>query len=102
MAHGVIWPSVVSPNSPPPHAGFSKTSAGMFKHLTLRRLFAVIDLETTGTNPQTERIVELSVLKIAEDGGRDHWTQRINPGISIPAEASAVHGIADIDVADKP
>lgn len=74
----------------------------MFKNLTLDRPFAVIDLETTGTDPQTDRIVELSVLKFLPAGDREHKTRRMNPGIPIPAAATAVHGITDADVASEP
>ena len=45
----------------------------MFKHLTLTRPLAVIDLETTGTDPQTDRIVEVSVLKVYPDGVTRAW-----------------------------
>jgi DNA polymerase-3 subunit epsilon len=74
----------------------------MLKHLALTRPLAVIDLETTGTNPLFDRIVEASVLKLFPDGERQHLTRRLNPGVPIPAEASAVHGIVDADVAHEP
>jgi DNA polymerase III subunit epsilon len=74
----------------------------MFTNLALERPLAVIDVETTGTNPQVDRIVEISVLKVYPSGERQQRTRRINPGIPIPAEASAVHGIKDADVADQP
>lgn len=74
----------------------------MFKNLALTRSLAVLDLETTGVNPQTDRIVEVSVLKILPDGEKRHVTRRLNPGIPIPAEASEVHGISDADVASEP
>jgi DNA polymerase-3 subunit epsilon len=74
----------------------------MFKHLTLSRPLAVIDLETTGISPQNDRVVELSVLKILPSGKTKHLTRRVNPGIPIPAEATAIHGITDADVANEP
>lgn len=74
----------------------------MFAHLTLERPLAIIDLETTGTNPQQDRIVELSVLKVTPSGRREQTTWRVKPGVPIPAEASAVHGIFDADVAGEP
>lgn len=74
----------------------------MFKNLTLERPLAVFDLETTGTDVKVDRIVEISVLKIHPDGSRDHRTRRLNPTVPIPAEASAIHGISDADVADAP
>jgi DNA polymerase-3 subunit epsilon len=74
----------------------------MFNYLVLHKPLAILDLETTGTEPQTDRIVEISVLKALPDGRQRHRNQRINPGIPIPAAATDVHGIADADVADEP
>lgn len=65
--------------------------------LGLPRIIA-IDLETTGTDPATARIVEIALVD--PDGTRR--VRRINPGIPIPPEATAVHGITDADVADCP
>jgi DNA polymerase-3 subunit epsilon len=74
----------------------------MFKNLPLEKPLAVLDLETTGTDPQKDRIVEVGVLKIAPDGRQERRTWRINPGMPIPAEATAIHGISDADVAAAP
>jgi DNA polymerase III subunit epsilon len=74
----------------------------MLRNLALERPLAVIDLETTGTDTQNDRIVELSVLKIMPDGQRIHRTHRLNPGIPIPEAATEVHGIRDAGVTDKP
>ena len=74
----------------------------MFKHLILEKPIVFIDAETTGLKPYSDRIVELSVLKIAPDGTQEYRNHRINPGIPIPAEASAIHGITNDDVANKP
>src|SRR4051812_24405246 len=74
----------------------------MLKNIALTRPLAVIDIETTGTDPDTDRIVEISVLRIMPDGERAHRTRRLNPGVPIPAGATAVHGITDAEVADEP
>lgn len=74
----------------------------MLTNLDLQRPLAVLDLETTGTDPQTDRIVEISVLRLGPGGRQDLRTQRVNPGRPIPAEASAVHGITDAEVAAMP
>jgi DNA polymerase-3 subunit epsilon len=74
----------------------------MFKHLVLQKPLAFIDLETTGIDPQVARIVEISVLIVDPDTRRLHRTYRINPGVPIPPEATAVHGITDADVAQEP
>ena len=60
------------------------------------------DLETTGTNIATDRIVEISVVKVMPDGEQIVRTRRINPEMPIPAEATAVHHITDEDVKDCP
>ena len=67
----------------------------MLKHIALERPLAVIDLETTGVDPKCDRIIEVSVLKLAPGGEADHRTRRVNPGVPIPPEATAVHGITD-------
>lgn len=74
----------------------------MLKNLVLDRPLAVLDLETTGTDPVSDRICEISVLKLHVAGEFVLKTCRINPGIPIPPTATAVHGITDADVADKP
>lgn len=63
---------------------------------------AFIDLETTGINVSKDRIVEISILKLMEDGQKHVKTRRINPEMPIPKEASEVHGIYDEDVQDEP
>lgn len=74
----------------------------MLKSIKLDRPLAVIDLETTGTDCKIDRIIEISVLKLLPGGGQDHRTRRVNPGVPIPPEATAIHGISDDDVADCP
>jgi DNA polymerase-3 subunit epsilon len=70
--------------------------------LSLTRPLAFFDLETTGTDPTTDRIVEIAVLRLQPDGGREARSRRLNPERPIPAEATAVHGIRDEDVRDAP
>ncbi len=70
--------------------------------LNLTRPLVFFDLETTGTNITHDRIVEISIIKVMPDGTDTERTRRINPGIPIPAEATAVHHITDADVADEP
>ena len=70
--------------------------------LSLTRPLVFFDLETTGVNISQDRIVELSFVKQLPDGGTESRTWRINPGIPIPAQATAVHHISNADVADCP
>ena len=74
----------------------------MLKNLRLERPIAFIDVETTGLNPYSDRIVELSILKIHPDSGEEYKSHRIKPGIPIPASATAIHGITDADVESEP
>ena len=70
--------------------------------LNLTRPLVFFDLETTGVNVGTDKIVEISMLKVMPDQTTVLRTELINPGIPIPPEVSKIHGIYDKDVADKP
>lgn len=70
--------------------------------LSLTRPIVFFDIEATGLNIATDRIVELCLLKIYPDGSEEAFTQRFNPGIHISEEATAVNGIKDEDVAKSP
>ena len=71
-------------------------------NLNLKRPIAFIDLETTGINVSSDRIVEFSVLKISPNGKEEWMSTRINPEMPIPPKTTAIHGIKDEDVADAP
>ncbi len=70
--------------------------------LTLKNPMVFFDLETTGVNVASDRIVEISWLKIQPDGRESKQTQLVNPTILIDPRAIAIHGITDEDVKDKP
>ena len=70
--------------------------------LNLKNPLVFFDLETTGTNVATDRIVEISYLKVMPNGEERSKTYRVNPEMHIPESVSAVHGIKDEDVADCP
>lgn len=70
--------------------------------LNLKRPIVFFDLETTGLDIVKDRIVEIALLKVSPDGTEELFRSLVNPQISIPPEVSAVHGITDADVADKP
>jgi DNA polymerase III subunit epsilon len=78
------------------------TASPVLKNITLTRPLAILDLETTGTDPKECRIVEVSILKLGPDGAQDMRTRRVNPGIPIPESATAIHGITDAMVANCP
>ncbi|MBN2167070.1 MAG: 3'-5' exonuclease [Marinilabiliaceae bacterium] len=70
--------------------------------LNLKNPIVFFDLETTGINITTDRIVEISILKINIDGSKEEKTLRINPEMPIPPKVTKIHGITDADVADCP
>lgn len=70
--------------------------------LKIKRPIAFLDLETTGIKVATDRIVEISIVKIHPDGRKEVKTRRVNPEIPIPIETSEIHGIYDEDVKDEP
>jgi DNA polymerase III subunit epsilon len=70
--------------------------------LTLKRPIIFFDLETTGTDNAKDRIVEYAFVKISPDGKKEKNVKRINPGMPIPAEVTAIHGISDEDVKNAP
>lgn len=71
-------------------------------NIKLKKPIVFFDLETTGINPATDRIVEISILKVFPNGNETIKTFLINPEINIPSEASAIHGITNDDVKDAP
>jgi DNA polymerase-3 subunit epsilon len=70
--------------------------------LELSKPLAFFDLETTGTNVSSDRIVEIGIVKLMPNGDRLTYSKRVNPGITIPRESSAIHGIYDADVEQSP
>ncbi len=70
--------------------------------LNLKNPIVFFDLETTGTNINTDRIVEICYLKVYPNGNEESKTMRINPEMHIPEASTAIHGITDEDVADCP
>lgn len=77
--------------------------AGNAFKMKINKPIAFFDLETTGVNVSTDRIVEISIVRVSPpDEKVEVKTFRVNPGMSIPDQSSAIHGIYDKDVADKP
>ena len=70
--------------------------------LNLKNPIVFFDIESTGLNVATDRIVEISIVKINPDGSEEIKTRRINPTIPISPEAQKVHGISDEDVKNEP
>lgn len=70
--------------------------------LNLKNPIVFFDLETTGTNPATDRIVEICYLKVQPNGKEEAKTILVNPDMSIPESATAIHGITNEKVANCP
>lgn len=64
--------------------------------------YVFIDFETTGIRPLVDKVVEVGVARFERGQFAASCQSLINPGMAIPEEASAIHGIRDADVVDKP
>jgi DNA polymerase-3 subunit epsilon len=71
-------------------------------NVNLLRPIVFLDLETTGLNLAADRIVEIALLKVDQEGKKVVKRKLINPEKPIPAEVSAIHGITDDMVRDAP
>lgn len=69
--------------------------------LKLYRPICFFDIEATGINIGKDRIIEISILKIFPNGNKENKTWLIYPGIPIPPQSTAIHGIKDEDVTGK-
>lgn len=70
--------------------------------LKLNKPLIVFDLETTGINVSHDRIIDLYMVKIMPDGNETHLHLMLNPGIPIPQQSTAIHGITDDMVKESP
>lgn len=70
--------------------------------LNLKKPMVFFDLETTGVNIAKDRIVEISILKVFQNGNKESKTWLVNPEMEIPAEVSAIHGITNERVVTEP
>jgi DNA polymerase-3 subunit epsilon len=71
-------------------------------NLKLERPLAIFDLEATGLNITSDRIVEIAIIRIDPDGKKMTYERCINPEMEISKEATEVHGISNEDVANAP
>ncbi len=63
---------------------------------------ALLDVETTGRDASVDRVVEIGIVVARHGAVTARYNWLINPGVPIPAEVSAIHGIKDEDVKDSP
>ena len=71
-------------------------------NLKLIRPLVVFDIESTGVSPRKDRIIELAAIKLMPDGEEISKCWLMNPGVPIPPETTAIHGISDEIVKDCP
>lgn len=63
---------------------------------------AVIDVETTGLDATTDRVMEIAIIRFEDGEVVDRYGQLVHPGIPIPEESTRITGIKDEDVEDAP
>lgn len=74
----------------------------VMRTLHLERPLAMLDIESTGTNPRADRIIDLAVIKLLPGGTREVRIWALDPETPIPRESTAIHGISDADVVGRP
>ena len=79
-----------------------RISSEIHKKLKTERPVCFIDVETTGVNPETDRILELSIVKVHLDGSLESKTKRFNPEMPIHPDATVINGITDEMVVNEP
>lgn len=70
--------------------------------MKLEKSIIYFDIESTGVETDSARIIELACIKFNTDGSKEEKTILVNPNIPIPIEASSVHNITNEMVKDKP
>jgi len=71
-------------------------------NLKLDRPLVVFDIESTGTSPRADRIIDIAAIRLWPDGTHTEHYFRLHPTIPIPPETTAIHGIGDADVRGFP
>jgi len=72
-----------------------------------KRGYAALDVETTGLEAFRDRVIEIGIVLFSYDAEgalieERVWDSLVNPGIPIPASATAIHGITDLDISAAP
>lgn len=64
--------------------------------------FVSVDVETTGRDPETDRVTEIGIVRFERGQIAERWGSLVNPGVPIPAEVVEITNITDEMVRDKP
>ncbi|MDA3900881.1 MAG: exonuclease domain-containing protein [Spirochaetes bacterium] len=68
-----------------------------------KQSFCALDIETTGVNPFTDKIIEIGIVKFSIDKGEvESYETLINPGIPVSHQSHLIHNITEEDLTDKP
>jgi len=70
--------------------------------MKIERPLVALDLETTGTWIEKDRVIEIAMIRFTPGGERETYLKRVNPGIPIPPNVTEVIGISNDDVKDEP
>jgi len=70
--------------------------------MKLTRPLVVLDLETTGTWVERDRIIEIALIRSVSDGKQEKYHTRVNPGMPIPPRVTRITGITNDDVKTAP
>ena len=70
--------------------------------MSLPASLAIVDVETTGANPVSDRITEIAILRVEDGRVTERWSSLVNPGRPIPDNIQTLIGITDEMVADAP
>jgi DNA polymerase III subunit epsilon len=70
--------------------------------MNLKRPIIFIDIEATGADPSRDRIIEIALIKMAPDRSMEERVHRFNPGMRIPSEVIAIHGITNELLENEP
>lgn len=85
--HGIPREALTAPTGT-----FALDGENLYQYLNLTRPLIILDTETTGPNPRTDHIVEIGLIHLQADGKVKEWQSYINPGKSIPREATYGNG----------
>jgi DNA polymerase III epsilon subunit len=84
-------------------SGFFVSIFSLFSHNLIKQKYVFFDFETTGLYPLNgDRIIEIALIKTVEGRITDTFESMINPGIKIPADATAANNITDEMIATAP